>query len=131
MTNAVRSDRVFPLPGGLVEEDGRRLGAAELRPLTGHQEAWLAEHAGAPSALAVTRLLSSCVVRLDDVAPGPEVIRRLLVGDRDFLMLQLRRITLGDRVLAVLTCPACGAKMDVEFLASEVPIERRLQTAAT
>ena len=39
-------------------------------------------------------------------------------------MLQLRRMTLGDHFRAVIVCPACDAKMDVDFEAEEVPIER-------
>jgi hypothetical protein len=117
------------LPGGLVAEGGL-LSAAELRPLTGREEEWLAAHPGTPSARAVTWLLGACLLRLDGAETTPELVRRLLVGDRDYLMLQLRRLTLGDRVSAVIDCPACGAKMDVDFNAEDVPVERRPQTAA-
>jgi hypothetical protein len=120
-------DRVFELPGGLITEDGRRIAAVALRPLSGHEEEWLATHPGTPAAPAVTRLLGAC---LTGFADAPETARRLLVGDRDFLMLQLRRITLGETVQAVLACPACGAKMDVDFSVDDVPVERRPQAAA-
>jgi hypothetical protein len=51
------------------------------------------------------------------------MIDRLLVGDREFLMLQLRRITLGEEFAAVVNCPACGVKMDASFRATDVPVE--------
>lgn len=123
------SDGVCDLPGGLVLDDGRRLGRAELRPLTGREEEWLTQHAGTPSAHLATKLLSACFVRLEDVPVSSDIINKLLVGDRDYLILQLRRLTLGDRFAAVFSCPACTRAMDVEFLAQDISIESRPQNA--
>ena len=116
------------LPGGLPCEDAPPIMEVELRPLTGWEE-WLTGHAGVPTALAVTALLDACIVGADRADPRPRLARRLLAGDRDYLILQLRRLTLGDRVQAVLECPRCGSKMDVDFLAGDVPVERRPQSA--
>jgi hypothetical protein len=118
------------LPGGLILDDGRRLTRARLRALTGAEEEWLAEARGVASAVKVTRVLSSCVMALDGESADTERIRRMLVGDRDYLMLELRRLTLGDEVVAVIACPACNAPLDAEFQVSDVPVERRPQTAA-
>lgn len=117
------------MPGGLVLDDGRRLGRAELRPLTGLEEEWLTRHAGTPSAQTATKLLSACFVRLENVPVNSEIIGKLLVGDRDYLILQLRRMTLGDRFAAVFSCPECKRAMDVEFLAQDISIEPRPQNA--
>jgi len=117
------------LPGGLVLDDGRRLGRAELRPLTGREEEWVTQHAGMPSAHLATKILSACFVRLEDVPVSSDIIDKLLVGDRDYLILQLRRMTLGDRFAAVFSCPACKRAMDVEFLAQDIAIEPRPQKA--
>jgi hypothetical protein len=125
------ADEVYTLPGGLVLEDGRRLSQAELRPLSGHEEEWLARHPRVPSAVAVTHLLSACLLCLDDQPAYRAQASRLLVGDRDYLMLHLRRLTLGETIRAVLTCQACSAKMDVDFQAADVPVEYRPQTAAS
>lgn len=125
------SDGVCDLPGGLVLDDGRRLGRAELRPLTGREEEWVTQHAATPSAHLVTKLLSACFVRLDDQAVNAEMIAKLLAGDRDYLILQLRRMTLGDQFAAVFSCPACRRAMDVEFRAQDILIEPRPQDAAT
>ena len=125
------ADGICTLPGGLVLEDGRCLSQAELRPLYGREEEWLARHPRAPSAVAVTHLLSACLLRLDDQPAHRDQVGRLLVCDRDYLMLHLRRITLGETIRAVLTCPACTAKMDVDFQAADVPVECRPQTASS
>jgi hypothetical protein len=98
--------------------------------LTGYEEEWLAQHRSVPNAIRTTRLLDSCVLRLDDEEPPRDMARRMLVGDRDYLILQLRRLTLGDRVLAVIDCPACGSKMDINFDAAAIPIDNGAPDAA-
>lgn len=125
------SEWVVPLPGGLVLDDGRRLAQAVLRPLSGKEEEWLAWHPHTPSTLAVSYILNACLLRLDDMPPTPDLVRKLLVGDRDYLMLHLRRITLGETIAAVLVCPACGEKLDVDFAIADVPVERRPQHTAS
>jgi hypothetical protein len=129
MTATRVSETEVVLPGGLVLEDGRRLTRATVRALTGNEEEWLGEARGLPSARKVTSVLSSCVTSLEGEAVDTQRIRRMLVGDRDYLMLELRRLTLGDEVVAVAPCPACETSMDVEFQVSEVPVERRPQSA--
>jgi hypothetical protein len=120
---------IVHLPGGLVLDDGEVVDCAELRPLTGREEEWLARNPDVPSALAVTKLLSGCLLRLGNAAPPDDVARRLLVGDRDFLMLQLRAITLGDEFQPIVHCAECNQKMDISFKTNDVPVERRPQTA--
>jgi hypothetical protein len=117
------------LPGGLAVTEERCLRRVALHPLTGHAEDWLAQSRDLPNAIKVTQILASCVTSLEEAEPDASLMRRLLVGDRDFLMLQLRAATLGDRVQAVLPCPACKQRMDVEFALHEVPVEVRPQTA--
>lgn len=131
MQGTTLSETSFELPGGLVLEDGRRLSRAELRPLTGHEEEWLAAHPSTPSAQVVTQLLSTCLIELGGEPVDAKQVQRLLVGDRDYLMLRLRCMTLGDHFRAVILCPACDAKMDVDFEADDVPIEWRPQTTPT
>src|SRR5436309_2336021 len=86
------------LPGGLMSKDGRLLRHAVLRPLSGHEEEWLARNRHLPNATKVTWLLQACVLSLDDVPATTGLARQMLVGDRDYLVLQLRRLTLGDDV---------------------------------
>ncbi|HYK05702.1 MAG TPA: hypothetical protein VE974_28390 [Thermoanaerobaculia bacterium] len=112
------------LPGGVSSGEGRLLREVGLRPLTGSEEDWLAHSRSAPAAQAVSLVLSQCVVGDGDGPAGPELARSLLVGDRDYLMLQLRRMTLGSHVHLVAGCPACSARMDVDFELDEVAVDR-------
>jgi hypothetical protein len=46
----------------------------------------------------------------------------LTAGDREALLLHLRRLTLGDRLQGVLSCPdpGCGEKMDLDLRVSDL-----------
>ena len=91
---------------------------AVLRPLTGADEAFLVESPGLSPARRTTAVLARCLVRLGSRArAGEEAVRSLSVGDREALVLHLRRLTLGERIDCVLVCgaPGCGEKMDLEL----------------
>ena len=78
------------------------------------------------AATLVTEVLSRCVLRLGVISPvQPDVTRRLLVADRQYLLLQVRRATFGDPVHADLVCPwpDCGVQVSVDFAVSDVPVE--------
>src|SRR5205807_623865 len=57
----------------------------------------------------------------------PGTLRALTVADRDYLLLALRRLTYGERIALVLTCPreGCGARMDVDVTIDDIPVEPR------
>jgi hypothetical protein len=103
------------LPGGLWL-DGVCHREVSLRPLTGRDEELLNESAGAPPAVQVTRLLASCVERVGAVNEiTPEVAARLTVGDREALLLHLRRLTLGTRLQCLARCADCGEDVDLDL----------------
>jgi hypothetical protein len=130
MTTGAFNENTVLLPGGLMLQPNQTLSRASLRPLSGRDEEWLARHRDSPSAIRVTWLLNQCLVALDGVPVSSELVQRMLVGDREFLMLQLRRITLGDNVQAVVNCPTCGNKMDVDFRLDEIPVHAQRQKQA-
>ena len=53
---------------------------------------------------------------------SPDAVRALTVGDREALVLHLRRLTLGDRFSAVINCPSpgCGEPMDLDLRVSDL-----------
>ncbi len=121
------------LPGGYRDPDGGLHLEAALRPITGREEEFLAAHLGlTPIPGLVTRLLAGCLGRLGPFEPvTPQMVRDLLVVDRDYLLLKLRQLTFGDQVRAILVCPACGQKMDIDFELARVPIEARRPAGST
>lgn len=119
----------FVLPCGYVGEDGALHREVELSPLTGHDEEYLAcVRADAPTAAAVTGLLSRCVRRLGTLGRVDAALaRRLAVCDRDYLVVKAREMTFGPKVDAVLGCqnPSCGEPLDVSFMLDQLHFEPR------
>ncbi len=117
---------LFLLPGGYWDRDGILHREVQLRPLTGREEEWIADPAREwTEAALVTALLRRCIERIGPDRPTEEMVRSLVVGDRDYLMLRLRQITFGKRVALTLICPRseCAKKMDIDLALDQIPIE--------
>jgi hypothetical protein len=114
------------VPGGLWN-NGAPVREVYLRPLCGEDEAFLLEAGESLSAPArVTALLSRCILRVGaEENVTPEMVRALTAGDREALLLHLRRITYGERLPCLLNCTdsACGERMDLELKVSELLLE--------
>ena len=123
------------LPHGLWL-DGVRHRQASLRPLDGEDALLLWEWGASLSPAAwTTLLLQRGLLRLGELAPiSAETVRELCIGDREALTLHLRRLTRGDAMPAVLTCPACQANMDLDLrvgdllVPSDVPSQAVYET---
>ena len=71
-----------------------------LRPLTAAEQVAVLDGATLTPAERGTDLLARCLT------DGEEIAAALSVGDREAALLHLRRITIGDTIDAVLTCPS-------------------------
>ena len=124
---------MWQLPGGYVDDGGALHREVELTPLSGREEELLAERTNRGGAGLVTAILSRCVCRLGAISPvKAAVARRLLVADRQYLLLKLRQVTFGDQVQATILCPwsGCGQRVDIDFSLQDVPIRESPQQAA-
>ncbi len=108
-----------------------RLFDRELRAMTGHEEQLVEEFCdrrerGGPPNTAVlcNELLARCLV-----APGrdPDTergrIAELTVAERDLAVILLRRRSYGDRVEALIDCPACHEANETRFDLAEWSLE--------
>jgi hypothetical protein len=114
------------LPVGYMDEDGRLHKEVSLRKMTGNEEALLTDRKlRANGGLLVTELLTSCVRRLGDIQPvSRSVVSHLTSADRNFLLLQLRKVTFGEELETSYVCPHCGAStLQTEDL-DDLPIHR-------
>jgi hypothetical protein len=104
------------LPGG-YRFDGGCFREARLRPIGSGDEGFLLDTEGRLlPAHRVTALLARCVERLGPAEPATaEAVRSLTVGDREALLLHLRRLSLGERLQGVVDCPDCGERMDLDL----------------
>jgi hypothetical protein len=113
MTNSVATT----IPGGYCANGGHWR-EVHVRPLTGADHLFLTEECdGLLPAHWVTEALTRCITRLGPHAPVTrEAVRSLTVGDREALLLHLRRLTSGNRLRCLLTCPMpeCQEKLEVE-----------------
>lgn len=63
-----------------------------------------------------TALLARCVTQFAGrTGAGAGTFRDLSMGDREALLLHVRRMTFGDGMDCVLSCPACGSRMDFQL----------------
>ncbi len=112
------------LPGGWVDEQGALHREVIFSALTGREEALLADNK-LNGAAQVTVVLSRCVKRIGSIHPLSESIaRKLLIADRDYLLLKLREATFGSQVQATIPCPwpDCGEKVDIDFSIDDIPV---------
>jgi hypothetical protein len=101
------------LPIGVADAAGRLQRRASLRKMRGHEEALLYDASLSPARL-VTELIKGCLVRLGEAAEiSAEMVAELYSADRNFLIVELRRITLGDQLAASYGCPSCGGETSV------------------
>jgi hypothetical protein len=110
------------LPGGCWR-NGALHRDALLRPLRGEDELFLAEEAeGLTPARRTTLTLARCLERLGDEPVTAETARALTAGDREAILLHLRRATFGETVTSVLRCPraGCDERMDLELRVSDL-----------
>lgn len=115
------------LPGGVLDAAGRCHKAVRLRELDGSDEELLCADYSS-GARQVTVFLARAIAAIEgfDGPVDEALVADMLVGDRDYLLLRLRQIEVGDAVHQVLRCPApaCAKKVDVDFSISELPVRR-------
>jgi hypothetical protein len=120
----------FLLPGGYVDADCELLREVEIAALSGRDEELIAPRQPIPNPALLTLLISRCVLRLGPVSPVSEdLARRLLVADRQFLLLKLRQMTFGDHVQATVQCPRepCRKKVDIDFFLHDIPVRESIE----
>jgi hypothetical protein len=103
---------IFELPCGYLAPEGELITEVKVREITGVEEDMLAAK-NIPGGKKITQLLGSCLERLGPMTDKPMLVRcarDLLIGDRVFLMMAIRRVTLGDDFPFEQECPKCEKK---------------------
>lgn len=74
----------------------------------------------------LTAILEAGVERLGDSRPTKDDFNSLTLGDRDFLLLEIARVTYGDELTySKYICRGCGEEVDVTLsLSEDIPIVR-------
>lgn len=88
----------FQLPSGIE---------AEIKEMTGAEEDILTNQRQVRTGNAVNLVLRNCLVRLGEKeSPSVQDVLDLLSGDRLTLLVEIRRLSLGDDVALSLVCPS-------------------------
>lgn len=117
-------DCTVTLPGGLIKDDELHT-LCEVRELTGEDEEAIAK-SGANFYRFISTILERGVVKIGGVKAGATVLRDLLIGDREALLLGVRIATFGNTIeINNITCPECGEYVgDVEVDLTKIPVTK-------
>lgn len=120
-------DTQVTLPGGMVRGD-HVISTVEVKELTGEDEEVMARAAQAqPGNIFhfINILLEAGTVRFgsEDEKQTKKLLKSALVGDRDAILLGIRRATYGDTIdLNNWQCPSCQELSDLEIPLADIPI---------
>lgn len=123
------AQRRLMLPAGVFDAAGRVHRCVRVRELTGADEEVLFDRAQAGNAHRVSAFLARAIESVEglDAHVDAGFAANLQLGDRDYLLLRLRQMDLGDAIHQIMRCPACLEKVDVDLLVSELPVRRLAQ----
>ncbi len=116
----------FELPVGYMDEDGRLHKQVVLTKMTGREEALLADRKLRQNGgRLVTELLANCIRRLGDIQPVTrQLAAQLTSPDRNYLLMELRKITFGQEMETSYVCPSCGETTTLVQDLDELPVQR-------
>lgn len=115
------------LPAGWVSPRGDLIDTAVVKELNGYDEEKLSRiDIGRNIATFTTELLAVGVEAIGgQKPPNKELLRDLLIGDRDALVLGIRQATYGNDVELTLHCSACNNDSAVSIdLREDVPVKK-------
>lgn len=130
-------ERTVTLPLGYVDASGRLYREVQLRPMTGREQQQLRLVPETTSvAMLTTEILARCMPTVDEsLETHTAFVRDLLIGDREYLLLQLYRMTFGNYLHVLLRCleEECGEVAEVrldltQFTVEASPIQARTFT---
>jgi hypothetical protein len=116
------------LPGGLIDK-GELIRVVEVRELNGVDEEAIAKASTTGKALNI--LLQRGLVKVGGRDATREDLDNLLSGDRDSILLGIRKITFGETIGLRVVCSGCGTEQETEVdLSNDVPVKELEDAAA-
>lgn len=91
---------------------------ATIREMTATEEGFLASQKMLKSGEAFEKILRNCIVEKDID------LDNMLVGDRYYLMLAIRRLTYGDEYDFKVRCASCGQTFNMSVILADLPIKK-------
>lgn len=117
------AETVVSLPGGYLAIGKELASTAEVRELNGSDEEAIAKSGSVSRSLQT--LLARGLVKIGNEEATAEHIDNLLAGDRDAILLAIRRVTFGNTFDLVIRCPMCKEQQDCSIdLVDDVPVKK-------
>lgn len=111
------------LLGGLYNSfTGELTMTAEVRELNGEDEEIISRATDPGRQLLA--ILSRGVVKIGDKPATAELINQLLAGDREYLLMRIRQLTLGDTIPLQGPCDHCGAEGQFEVDLRNIQLDK-------
>lgn len=122
ITTRAPSDSEVKLPGGYLLPNGELVTKAEVRELNGADEEAISKAGSTAKSLNV--LLQRGLVKLGDSEATKEDLDALLSGDRDTILLGIRRATFGSKAEFNIRCSFCSQEQTADVdLNTDVPVK--------
>lgn len=122
ITTAPPASTVVNLPGGYLFSNGTIGTTAEIRELNGFDEEAIAKASSVEHALTV--ILERGLVSIGNETLSKSDLDTLLLGDRDAILLAIRKITFGTTVEFSIVCQSC-AKQQVSVVDLDNDVETK------
>lgn len=112
------------LPIGYTDENGSLHRRAVLRKMRGYDEELIYDLSLSAGEL-VTELLTHCLIQVGDIETSNKLLaKNLYTVDRNFLLLELRRISLGNELDASYICPSCGSNLNIKEQLDQIDVHK-------
>lgn len=120
-------EAVFKLPCGYVDVNDKEHREVEVAKLKGRVRKAIARQEVRSNPVKILdTVLSHCVVRIGEVKnPKKSMLDGLVTGDRDFIVLKVRQLSMGDTVEVEATCPGCNHSRPFTLDLKEVEVVMR------
>ena len=116
-------DTEVELPGGFINESGQVVRTAEVKELNGADEEAIAKAGSTAKSMNV--LLERGLVKLGSQEASRDDLDALLSGDRDAILLGIRKATFGKDMELRVRCNSCGDEQDavIDF-DKDIPVRK-------
>lgn len=122
VTTQAPSDTEVILPGGFINREGALVKYAEVRELNGADEETVARSGSTGRALST--MLQRGLVSLGMEPTSKEDLDTLLSGDRDAILIGIRKATFGPTIDFNVTCQHCNSETEVTIdLNKDIPVK--------
>ena len=122
ITTKAPSDTEVTLPGGFINREGALVKYAEVRELNGADEESIAR--SGTTGRALNTMLQRGLVSLGMETTSKEDLDTLLSGDRDAILIGVRKATFGKDIEFTGACPSCSADQVIVLdLDKDIPIK--------